>query len=96
MVGNNMNDVNTVLNERNNTHGDFDTQAMIAQDLKWTMRQGVNYHKLSSAQREAVDMIAHKLSRVVNGNCNFLDHWVDICGYSQLIVKEIEKDGSKN
>jgi hypothetical protein len=36
-------------------------------------------------QREALDMILHKIARIVNGNPNETDHWHDIAGYATLV-----------
>ena len=44
----------------------------------WTMR------RLSYAQMESLDMIANKLSRLLNGNPNHTDTWHAIAGYSTL------------
>ena len=49
----------------------------------------------SASQQEALDMIAHKLGRIINGNPYYVDSWVDIVGYAQLIVNELETDEGK-
>ena len=78
-------DVNSTLSTRGNSHGDFIQNGRVMQDLKDLIRTGPSYSQLTSYQREAVDMICHKLGRIVCGNPNFTDHWHDICGYSQLV-----------
>lgn len=77
-------EVNEVVKERHGTHGPFDAQATIAQALKDAARLGDSWNEMSGAQREAVDMILHKVSRIVCGNPNFEDHWVDIQGYAKI------------
>ena len=37
-------------------------------------------------------MIAHKIGRILNGDPNYLDSWIDIVGYAQLIVDRLHKD----
>jgi len=39
---------------------------------------------------EALDMIAHKMSRLVNGDCYHRDSWHDIMGYAKLIDVRLE------
>ena len=57
-----------VLIEREATHGNFADVARTSQALKAALRQGVHWDELSDPQREALQMIATKLSRVVNGD----------------------------
>lgn len=40
--------------------------------------------------REALDMLANKLSRALNGNPEYVDTWLDIAGYAQLVVDHIK------
>jgi hypothetical protein len=40
-----------------------------------------------TAQQEALDMIQHKIGRILNGDPDYVDNWDDIAGYSQLISK---------
>ena len=50
----------------------------------------------SVSQQEALDMIAHKIGRIINGNPHYKDSWVDIAGYAQLVVDELEaRESSK-
>jgi hypothetical protein len=37
-------------------------------------------------------MIAHKISRIVNGDANYMDSWVDIVGYAQLVIDKLQHD----
>lgn len=43
-----------------------------------------------AAQREAMEMIVHKIGRIIHGNPHEADHWRDIAGYALLAVREIE------
>ena len=86
-----MSRVNDILKERQSTHGCFATGAEIMQRLKFTARNTPSYQdKLSDSQREAVDMILHKVGRILNGNPNEPDHWNDIAGYATLVADELE------
>lgn len=89
--GNTMADsIDTILNERNRAHGDYTTQATIAQDIKDTVRSGPNYNNLSPSHREALEMIAVKMARILSGNPNHQDHWDDIAGYARLASKRTD------
>lgn len=80
--------VKKILDQRKKTHGDFNTHAVISQQLKSVMAQhGV--HELDANQIEALEMIAHKIARVLNGNPNHRDHWDDIAGYATLVAQEL-------
>jgi hypothetical protein len=77
----------TLLYERQKTHGDYYRTAGTAQELKDVMRRGVNWKTLDDTQREALEMIATKIARVLSGNPHEADHWRDIAGYATLIEK---------
>lgn len=83
------NDVRAVLAERGAAYGDFTDQAALSRVLKYHVMEHDGYGRLSMVQREALDMILHKISRIVNGDPNILDHWVDISGYSMLAADRI-------
>ena len=40
-------------------------------------------------------MIMHKISRILNGDPNYVESWRDISGYAELVVKELgETEGA--
>lgn len=82
--------IESLLEERAKTHGSFRHQATWAQNMKRAMRCPDGWDNLAPQQREALDMIAHKISRALHGNPTEIDHWRDIAGYAQLIVRELE------
>jgi len=84
-------DVGAVLDERGSEYGDFRTQAHIAQELKETARDTPGWDRMEGMHREAVDMILHKLSRLLNGNPNHIDGWLDIEGYARCVRVRLEK-----
>lgn len=79
-----MSDIRETLNERHNTHGDYSSHARITQELKTIIASGDTYDKCSHHEKETLDMIAHKIGRIVSGNPHFHDHWHDIAGYATL------------
>lgn len=85
-----MDDLSVVLRdpllvERGKTHGSFAMNADISQHLKNVFRTlGNHYDMINNPQREALDMIALKLSRILSGRADHRDHWDDIAGYAKL------------
>jgi hypothetical protein len=78
-----------VLTERGNRYGKFSTHAEITQRLKMEMAETPNWGNLTHSQREALEMVVHKIGRILNGDPMYLDSWVDIVGYAQLVVNEL-------
>jgi hypothetical protein len=73
------------LATRASTHGDFIENGRIMQILKADLRTGVNWDFLRPEQREALEMIVHKIGRILSGDPNEPDHWKDIAGYATLV-----------
>ena len=82
---------NNLLKERAETYGEYMGQATISQELKTIMRKTDNWDKLMPDQKESLEMIQHKIARILNGNCNYDDSWIDIAGYSTLIYNRLIK-----
>jgi hypothetical protein len=72
-----------------NSHGDFTDNARIIQALKDAMHLEPGWERLTSVQREALEMIIHKIGRILSGNPNVADHWHDIAGYAKLVEDRI-------
>lgn len=83
--------IDTLLAERETTYGSFRDHACISQGLVSAMSTG-KWNDLSCGQKEALEMIAHKIARILNGNPDYLDNWVDIAGYAQLVVNILVED----
>ncbi len=80
-----------VLNERGTTHGDFGENGEIMQDLKGILHEHKGWHRLTPYQREALEMIQHKIGRILCGDPNYFDHWRDIAGYARLCEERCPK-----
>jgi hypothetical protein len=63
--------------------------AQVAQEMKNAIRM-CNNSELEDDQIEALDMIASKIARIVNGNPDHVDSWVDIAGYAQLVADRLQ------
>ena len=81
--------IENTLNERGARYGDFSDHACITQTLKIAMRETKGWTRLSFAQREAAEMIAHKLGRILAGDPDWHDSWHDIEGYARLVSQEL-------
>jgi hypothetical protein len=46
---------------------------------------------MDSDMRESLDLIANKLSRIINGDPYYDDSWRDISGYATLVLQRLEK-----
>jgi hypothetical protein len=77
--------IQKTLKERQKTHGNFQTHAQISQELKAVLWKH-DFQELEADQVEALEMICHKIARILNGNPNHKDHWHDIAGYAELIA----------
>jgi len=78
--------ISSILQERGKTHGSFDDNSTISLALKCVIRSTPNYLAMTDPAKEALDMISHKIGRILAGNPNFKDHWADIAGYAQLVA----------
>ena len=84
--------VDTILNERGSRYGNFFDHARITYTLKeaahkFAVEKGKAF---TPDQAEAMDMIFHKLGRILNGDPNYADSWVDIAGYAQLVADRLQ------
>lgn len=80
-------DVTQTLEERGSRYGAFTGHAHVTQDLKKVVRMHLvaRDKKLTDDQQEALDMIFHKIGRIVNGDADYADSWHDIAGYAKLV-----------
>ena len=78
-----------IITERGSRYGKFKDGAEIMQSLKDTMRDVDGWNNLTASQKEALDMIQHKIGRILNGDPTYDDSWKDIAGYATLIINEL-------
>ncbi|CAB4154952.1 hypothetical protein UFOVP653_48 [uncultured Caudovirales phage] len=81
--------ITDTLAERNARYGRFEDHARIAQALKECMRMQDGWMRLRPDQREALEMVAHKVARILNGDPNYDDSWTDIAGYAELVAARL-------
>lgn len=80
-----------VLKERGSRYGKFFDQATIEQNIKRSFADSPNWSILKDDARSSLEMIATKISRILQGDPDYVDNWVDMAGYSQLIVNRIKE-----
>ncbi len=83
--------VDDTLNERQSGYGEFKDNAAIAQDLKHIIHHTPNFYQMPADMQEALEMIASKMSRILNGDMNHIDSWHDISGYATLVEKRLRE-----
>jgi hypothetical protein len=91
--------ITDTLQERGKRYGCFTGHARITQELKAvisehtplgrTLADGSNADHLAPDQQEALDMICHKIGRIINGDPDYADSWHDIAGYAQLVADRL-------
>jgi hypothetical protein len=79
------NSISATLIERGARYGKFTGHAEITQSFKQVMHTAKNWPILSNDQKESLEMIAHKIGRILNGDPNYDDSWIDIAGYAKLV-----------
>lgn len=82
--------IHKMLDEREARYGDFEELAKLAQALKRSMRMHAGYSALQPHQREALEMVQHKIARIINGDPSYPDSWHDIIGYVERVVERLQ------
>ena len=78
---------------RDHQHGGMESVGAVAQAIKYSMRIGRNWPRLRDGHKEALDMIAHKIARILSGaDPHDSQHWEDVAGYAQAVMRG-EGDG---
>jgi hypothetical protein len=86
-------DTSAVLVQRGSVHGKFGDNATFHEYALAGMqnhREGEGWKNLSARQKLALDVIQQKVARILSGDANFVDHWVDIEGYAKLVRINLE------
>ena len=89
--------VNEMLAGREARYGSFQGHSEISQVIKQVIHSAAKARnkELESDQLEALDMIAHKIARIINGDPNYADNWIDIAGYATLVANRLEKEDNQ-
>ena len=82
--------IDAVLAQRGKTYGRFTELARISQKLKSMMQREPGWQRLADDQRECLEMVAHKIARILNGDPAYVDSWTDLAGYTTLVEKRLK------
>ena len=78
------------LKERDSRYGSFNGHAGVSQGIKRAMKTTRNWQTLSDPMNESLEMTAHKIGRILNGDPLYKDSWHDIIGYTKLVEETLE------
>ena len=87
-----VNTIDRILEERGERYGKFKDHAAVTQRIKREINNALGDRALAYDQFEALDMIAHKIGRIVNGDPDYIDSWDDIAGYAKLVADRLRGD----
>lgn len=76
--------IEATLSQRGARYGDFTENAKLSQAIKEVMYKAPYSEKLNAVHKEALEAIAQKISRILNGDPDYKDNWHDIAGYAKL------------
>lgn len=84
--------ITAVLTQRGSRYGSFTGHAKVTQDFKRLLKKHLDDRNkvLADDQQEALDMVFHKIGRIVNGDADYDDSWVDVAGYSKLVADRLQ------
>ena len=93
-----MTDIDKTLAERGARYGKFTDHAEITQTLKaiFKSKMGEKWDGLADDQKESLEMIAHKLGRIISGDPNYDDSWTDIAGYAKLVADRLNSETTQD
>jgi hypothetical protein len=88
----NTTDIDKTLAERGTRYGTFAGHAEVSQAIKRVMANELakRNKQIADDQWEALEMIAHKIARIINGDADYSDSWVDIAGYAKLVADRLD------
>lgn len=81
--------IEKTLAERGARYGEFRDLSKISQEFKEVLNK--HSKNLGPLHKEALEMIIHKISRILNGDPNYDDNWRDISGFATLVLNEVNK-----
>lgn len=85
-------DIQDTLKERGSRYGDFKAQSIISQSFKIILHNEISAKGMTSDKVEALEMIFSKIARIINGDPDYKDSWVDIAGYATLVANTLKDE----
>lgn len=81
-----------ILEARGKKYGPFPSHATITQGIKNQFKMTRAWDKMPLDMKESLEMIAHKIGRILNGDPFYRDSWDDIAGYALLVAENLEDE----
>lgn len=85
-----MHNLTETLAERGSRYRKYAEHARITQQIQYTLQTGKSWQRATDSQKEALEMIAHILGRIVNGDPHYHDSWHDIAEYATLVSEQLK------
>jgi len=85
--------IDKILDERGQRYGKFVDVAKATDAIQEAVYESCSLEKLNALEPDqsiAIDMICHKLARIVVGDHDYVDNWADIAGYAQLVADRLQ------
>lgn len=89
-----MKNVDDTLTDRGQHYGDFARTFDVIQQIKAALKDGAGWAEMPAERREALEMIAVKMGRLVSGDSGHADSWHDIAGYARLVEQSVLEKAS--
>lgn len=86
-------DTKDMLKERGSKYGNYLEQTRIINNIADAIHEtgaGVAWLDMEADQKDALYMIIVKMSRILNGNPDYVDNWEDIAGYATLVANRLK------
>ncbi len=82
-------EISAMLQSREKTHGPYENTAFVANRLQRILFESCGQRDIETDHvlREAMAMICQKMARMVSGDVNSLEHWIDVAGYAVLVIQ---------
>lgn len=78
--------------QRRGRYGPLIESGEVAMRLEDYLRSLPGWERLAYDQREALAMVMHKISRIMCGDPDYDDSWIDIAGYVQNVVNRLRAE----
>jgi hypothetical protein len=84
--------ITEILEERGKRYGKFVDVAKATTEIQLALytNMGKKVDSLNPDQMIALDMICHKIARIAIGDADYVDNWIDIAGYAQLVADRLQ------
>ena len=80
----------TILKERGDRYGEYADHSRIALSIVDAMVVTPGWGRLDAVQSQALRIISDKIARILNGDPDYSDSWIDIAGYATLVANWLE------